>query len=128
MESVPYRRGGRDRMTRTGLRRLGCAAALAVVCAVPVTPAGTAAAAPPRVPAVWPTPQSARTTPGFPLPSSVRLVADAAADPAAVGLVRRTLSSAGTRVVTGSGPKAAVYVDGAAAATALAALGVTGLE
>jgi hyaluronoglucosaminidase len=136
-------------MPRTLRGRAWLAVVVAGLCAVPAAPTtaaaspttgspttgspttGSAAAVAGRAPDVWPVPRSMRTSsPGFPVPSSVRLVTGSAADPAAVGLVRQVLTSAGARVVTGGGPRTTVYVGGGSAgdpaARTLAAMRVPG--
>ncbi|MEU6808155.1 beta-N-acetylglucosaminidase domain-containing protein [Streptomyces sp. NPDC046831] len=103
------------------LRRGKGAAALLFACvatavggaptAVAAPPAPDAAATHPEQPsaaadvAVWPRPQSLRTTgAGVAVPDRVALVADATADPYALDALRELLRRAGARTVTELGP------------------------
>jgi hyaluronoglucosaminidase len=113
---------------RTSTSRVWTAVVAAALFVCPGTAAATTGQArgAETVPAVWPAPQSMRPwSHGFRPDSSVQLEGGADAHPAAVGLVRRTLRSAGVRAVTDRG-RTAVYVGGDAAAHALAALRVPG--
>ncbi|MFB7913453.1 beta-N-acetylglucosaminidase domain-containing protein [Streptomyces sp. NPDC056061] len=127
------RLGRRKRATAVAVAVLGgLLSAGAPAVAAPSAPGSPALTTPDRTgdgapPAVWPRPQSIEASgTDVPLSAEVTLVADAQADPYAVGALRDLLRGAGVRTVheglPGRGP--VVRLGGAGAADALRALRV----